>query len=275
MTDVNNRNESTIPTSPLGRTGITATRIGLGGEGVLRTFGRHSEASAVINRALDLGITYFDCARAYAGSEEYYGRTLGKRRERIFLTSKAFERTKKGALEQLETTLSTMRIDHLDLWQVHDVRTERDLDGITAPGGALEAFVQARDQGKVRFIGVTGHQDSLILRSALNLFPFDTVLMPMSMAHPFFVNFLHHTLPVALEKHMGIIGMKVIGGSIVPQRRNPEEAKTLIRYALSLPVSTIVIGCETPQEVEMNVEIAKTFKPFSQDEMERLVRGAK
>ena len=257
---VNHRKElaqTSIPTRPLGRTGLRVSQIGLGGEGVLRTFDRRDEALRVIHRALDLGITYFDCARAYAGSEEYYGYALGSRRDKIFLTSKAFERTKSGALEQLKMSLSNMRTDYLDLWQVHDLRTEDDISAIFGPGGAIEAFVEAREQGLVRYIGVTGHENPSILSKAISLFDFDTVLMPISMAHPFFSKFLEDTLPAALAKGMGIIGMKVIGGSIVPVRRNPGEVKRLISYALGQPVSTIVIGCGSPGEVEMNVAIAR------------------
>ncbi len=267
MTDSENRN---LPMRLLGKTGVEVTGIGLGGEGVLRTWGRHKEAVKVIERALELGISYFDCARAYAGSEEYYGMALGKRREKIFLTNKAFERTKKGAIAQLEASLSTMKTDYLNLWQVHDLRTDEDLHQISDPGGALEAFDEARKAGKVRFIGVTGHQDASILSKSLDLFPFDTVLMPMSAAHPHFISFKKETLPKALSMGLGVIGMKVIGGSFIRHRRNPQEVETLIRYALSLPVSTIVIGCSSPQEVEMNCQCARHFKPFSEAEMEAL-----
>jgi len=259
-----------LPTRTLGKTGVDVTQLGLGGEGVLRTWNREAEAVRVIDKALDMGITYFDCARAYAGSEEYYGMALGKRRDRIFLTNKAFERTRKGALEQLETSLSNMRTDYLNLWQVHDLRTDEDLRRISDPGGALEAFDEARKAGKVRFIGVTGHQDAGILSRALDLFPFDTVLMPISAAHPHFIQFRRDTLPRALEKGIGVIGMKIIGGAFIRQRRSRHEAEILIRYALSHPVSTIVIGCATPQEVEMNFNLARSFKPFSKNEIEEL-----
>ncbi|MDQ7821381.1 MAG: aldo/keto reductase [Candidatus Eremiobacteraeota bacterium] len=251
---------TSIPTRILGKTGLPVTCIGLGGEGVLRTFGKTSEAVKVIHRALDIGITYFDCARAYAGSEGYYGAALGARRDSIFLTSKAFERSRKGAMEQLETTLSTMKTSYLDLWQVHDIRKYGELEEISSPGGALEAFVEARAQGKVRFIGVTAHYDASVLKKALHLFDFDTVLMPLSAAHPHFKPFLTDVLPIALDKGMGIITMKVLGGTFVPERRTPGEVKKLITYSLSLPVSTMVIGCSSPGEVEMNAGFAREFK---------------
>ncbi|MGV8125183.1 MAG: aldo/keto reductase [Candidatus Xenobiia bacterium LiM19] len=270
MTDITG---TAIPTRPLGKTGVAVTQIGLGGEGILRTWNRDREAALVIERALELGITYFDCARAYAGSEEYYGMALGKRREKIFLTSKAFERTKKGALEQLDASLSRMNTGYLNLWQVHDLRTEEDLRQISDPGGALEAFDEARKSGKVLFIGVTAHQDAGILSKALDLFPFDTVLMPVSAAHPHFISFKKEALPKALEMGLGIIGMKVIGGTFVRHRRNARQVEALIRYALSHQISTIVTGCSSPQEVEMNCHCAQHFKPFSEEEIAEMERS--
>lgn len=140
----------------LGKTGVDVTLIGLGGEGVLRTFGHDDEARALINRALDLGINYFESARAYSGSETYYGKALRERRKEIFLTSKSHARDRKGALEHLQETLRNMKTDHLDLWQVHDVRTEDDIKEIFGPRGAIEAFAEAKQKGLTRFIGVKG-----------------------------------------------------------------------------------------------------------------------
>ena len=126
----------------LGKTGIDVTIMGLGGEGVLRTFGHDKEAYALINRAIDLGISYFESARAYSGSESYYGSALAERRNDIFLTSKSHARDREGALTHLHETLTNMKTDHLDLWQVHDVRTSEDIETIFGSGGAIEAFVE-------------------------------------------------------------------------------------------------------------------------------------
>jgi hypothetical protein len=146
-----------LPTIPLGETGVQVTRFGLGGEGVLRSWNREREATALIQRALELGVTYFESARAYSGSESYLGAALGAEREKIFLTSKSAERTRAGALRDLETTLRNFRTEYVDLWQVHDLREEAEWEALKAPGGALEAFEEARSAGKVRFIGITGH----------------------------------------------------------------------------------------------------------------------
>ena len=150
-----------IPTRVFGKTGIEVTVTGLGGEGVLRSYGQEGEAWKVIREAVDHGISYFDCARAYAGSETYYGQVWSRHpedRARIFQAGKSGSRSKNGALADLDQTLRNMDIDYLDLWQIHDVRTEEDLEIISSPGGAVEAFLEAKTKGKTRFIGVTGHQ---------------------------------------------------------------------------------------------------------------------
>lgn len=264
---------SAIPTRPLGKTGQHVTIFGLGGEGVLRTHGRDREARAVIERALDLGVNYFDCARAYAGSEEYYGMSLNGRRRDIFLTSKAFERSKKKALAQLDETLRNMRTDYLDLWQMHDMREGFELDQVSDPGGALEAFRSAREQGKCRFIGVTGHHDPAVLSAALDIFDFDTVLLPVNPTEAHFNSFMASTLKKAHDKGVGIIGMKVPARGYLLQTGVTFSIEPLMRYALSYPVSTIIIGCDDPAQVEENVRVAKQFEPMSESEMRDLEKA--
>ena len=133
-----------LPQRPLGRTGHNATLLGLGGEGILRTFGEDQGAQAVIEAALAAGINYFESARAYSGSEAYLGRALKGHRDQIFLSSKSHGRTYKAAMAHLSVTLHHLDTDHLDLWQVHDVRTAADLEALSAPGGGLEAFREAQ-----------------------------------------------------------------------------------------------------------------------------------
>jgi aryl-alcohol dehydrogenase-like predicted oxidoreductase len=164
-----------IPKRSLGKTGVEVSCVGLGGEGVLRTFGQQTKAQAVIERALELGINYFESARAYSGSESYYGMSLGGRRKDIFLASKSHERSATGAKRHLETSLTNLKTDWLDLWQVHDVRSSSDLKQIFAPGGAIETFDWAKRTGLVRFVGITGTSESgeLCLRpwGSMNLTP--------------------------------------------------------------------------------------------------------
>jgi aryl-alcohol dehydrogenase-like predicted oxidoreductase len=261
----------TIPTRILGRTGQKVTVLGLGGEGVLRTFGQDKDASALINRALDLGITYCESARAYSGSESYYGKALRERRKDIFLTSKSHSRDKKGALAHLHETLTNMKTDHLDLWQVHDVREEEDIAGIFGPGGAIEAFALAKEQGKTRFIGVTGHHDPSIIRKCIEQFDFDTVLMPVNPAEQKYKSFIENVLPLAREKNMGIIGMKVYLRGLASRLPWYTTMAPFLRFALSQPVTNVVIGCDGIAQLEQNVGFARSFEPMTRGEQQALI----
>ncbi|MCG6881090.1 MAG: aldo/keto reductase [Deltaproteobacteria bacterium] len=260
-----------IPKRTLGKTGVEVTLMGLGGEGVLRSHGYDTEASDLINRAIDMGINYLESARAYDGSERYYGLALKERRNEIFLTSKSHARDKEGAMAHLEETLRNMHTDHLDLWQVHDVRTEVDIEDIFGPGGAIEAFADAKEKGLTRFIGVTGHQDPFILKRCIEIHDFDTVLMPVNPAEPAHASFIDMVLPVAREKNMGIVAMKVYFRGLAARVPEFESMQPYFRFALSHPVSTAVIGCNDTQQLEENVKFAASFKPMNHDEMQALV----
>jgi aryl-alcohol dehydrogenase-like predicted oxidoreductase len=254
----------------LGKTGIDVTILGLGGEGVLRTFGRDKEAYALINRAIDLGISYFESARAYSGSETYYGGALSERRNDIFLTSKSHARDRKSALAHLHETLQNMKTDHLDLWQVHDVRTMEDIEMIFGPGGAIEAFIDAKEKGMTRFIGVTGHQDPKIIRQCIERFHFDTVLLPINPAEPTYKSFIDEILPLANEREMGIIAMKVYFRGFAERIPGYTGMEPFYRFALSHPITTAVIGCDDLPQLEENAEFAWSFMPMKDEEMQDL-----
>lgn len=261
---------TTIPTRPLGRTGEDVTIFGLGGEGVLRTHGRMAEAIAVIHRALDLGVNYYDSAPAYAGCLDYLGEGLAGRREGIFIASKSHDRSRDGSRRLLDDTLARLRTDHLDLWQLHDLRTMRDLDQIFGKGGAIEAVLEARDAGCVRSLGITGHHDPAILQEAMRRFAFDTVLVALNAADRHRLSFIESVLPDANENGLGIIAMKVYGaGTLIgPHGLSADEAMS---YALTLDgVSTAIIGCSSPAEVEENVRIATQFASLSGEAMTTL-----
>jgi aryl-alcohol dehydrogenase-like predicted oxidoreductase len=259
-----------IPKRKLGKTGVDVTILGLGGEGVLRTDGYEKEAYALINKAIDLGINYFESARAYSGSEGYYGLALKERRAEIFLNSKSHARDKKGALQHLHETLKNMKTDYLDLWQVHDVRTEEDIEEIFGKNGALEAFVEAREKGLVRFIGVTGHHDPQILKQCLELFSFDTVLLPVNSAEPCYESFIDTVLPLANKKKMGVIAMKVYFRGYAAKLPQFSSLEPFYRFALSHKISTAVIGCDTVRQLEENVKFAASFKPMGKKEMDEV-----
>jgi aryl-alcohol dehydrogenase-like predicted oxidoreductase len=229
------------------------TVFGLGGEGVLRTHGRDVQADAVIAAAVAAGVTYFDSARAYAGSEGYYGRFWSahpEARARVFITSKSASRDATGARRDLATTLAKLGVDHLDLWQIHDVREEAEIEAITRRGGALSAFREAKAAGKVKHIGVTGHHDPRVLREAVRALDVETVLLPVSPVEAAIGGFMTEVIAEARRRGMGVIGMKALG-----QRALLEaglDARDLVRFAIAQDVDTVIIGCSTPAEVEEN-----------------------
>jgi predicted aldo/keto reductase-like oxidoreductase len=267
--------ETTFPKRQFGKTGKEISILGLGGEGVLRSFGREKEAISLIHRAIDLGITYFESARAYSGSESYYGRALGERRKEIFLASKSHERTAEGTLKHLETTLTNMKIDFLDLWMVQDVRSIKDLDLLFGPKGAVNAFEAARRNNLVKWIGISGHRNPAILSRALDLFPFDTVLMPINPAECHYRPFLDEILPKAQQKGIAVLGMKVFSRGTCVKIYGIELIEKCLRFALAQPISTAVIGCDNVEQLEMNARIARSFQPLTKTEQEILIQRVK
>jgi aryl-alcohol dehydrogenase-like predicted oxidoreductase len=260
-----------IKRRPLGKTGVEITILGLGGEGVLRTYGREKDAYRLINSALDLGINYCESARAYSGSESYYGKALEERRKEIFLASKSHGRDKKTALAHLDQTLSNMKTDYLDLWQVHDVRTTRDIEEIFGTGGAIEAFALAKERGSARFIGVTGHEDPAVIRRCIELFDFDTVLLPVNPAEPVYRSFPDEIIPIAEERQMGVIGMKVYFRGLAAQLPFFRSMQSFFDFAVSQPVTTVVIGCDDLEQLKENVDFAKSFTPMPDPEKKELI----
>lgn len=262
-----------IPTTLFGATGQTVTRVGLGGEGILRTNDRGAEAGEVIRAALAAGIGYFDSARVYADSERYYGSLWGKDptvRRKVFQASKSAVRGKAGALAELDQTLERLQTDYLDLWQIHDVRTPQDLSMIGGPGGALEAFVEAKAAGRVRFIGVTGHRDPEILARAVADWPVDAVMMPVNPVEGILGGFLTTALREARKKGVAVIAMKVLGASHYLKPQLGLTAERLIRYALSRDITLAIVGCSCPDEVRTLAEAARDPAPLTAEEQHQL-----
>ncbi len=251
------------------------TRVGLGGEGILRTSGQAQPAQAVIKEAHDQGITYFDSARVYMDSELYYGKYWKdhpEQRDHIFHTSKSAQRTRKGALADLTQTLNRLSTSYLDLWQIHDVRDKRDLDLISGKGGALEAFLEAKDLGLVKHIGVTGHHDPEILRQAVEQWPLDAVLMPVNPVEEILGGFLTRTLESAHRKHIAVIGMKVLGGKHYIEKNLGITAGLLTRFALSYDITTAIVGCSTPEEVKELADAGRNQTILTAAEKKEILR---
>jgi predicted aldo/keto reductase-like oxidoreductase len=272
MMDKIEKNETQkIPKRLLGKTGDVVSILGLGGEGLLRTYGRGKEGTSLIHRAIDLGVTYFESARAYAGSESYYGMALGERRKEIFLASKSHERTLDGALGHLEATLKNMKTGFLDLWMVHDVRTIKDIDQIFGPQGAIKAFESARRNKLIKWVGISGHRNPTILSRAIDLFPFDTVLIPVNPAEPHYWSFAEEVLPKAQAKGMGILGMKSLSRGVSIKIFGPDASENFLRFAWSQPVSAIVVGCDNIEQLETNAKSARTFRPMTKRDQDILL----
>ena len=260
----------------MGQTGVEVSALGLGGEGVLRTYGKEREAKELIRRALDLGVTYFESARAYAGSEEYLGRALGPDRGRVFLATKSHNRRAETARAHLDESLTLLRTDRVDLWMVHDVRTQGDLQTISGPGGALETFAKAKERGEVRFIGVSGHENPDILLEALELFPFDCVLLPVNPGEAASDPFATRVIPVARARGMGVIAMKTLCRGLVTRVPQYPGVAPFLRYALYTEgVSLVSVGCDGASQLEENAAALTLGIPPSleeRQELERIVR---
>jgi aryl-alcohol dehydrogenase-like predicted oxidoreductase len=257
---------------PLGNTGAHVLAVSLGGEGILRTSGRAREAVPVILEALRLGVRYCDTAPAYEESQDYYGaafREAGPRaRAEVFLASKVHLRRRDRAMRLLDDSLERLGTDHLDLWQLHDLRDQEDLRTIFAPGGALEAALQAKADGRVRFLGITGHHDPDILLEAMRRHPFDNVLVPVNPADPRRLPFASTVVAEARRQGMGVVGMKVMAAGRLPLDGAATPA-ALIRYAAS-QTDTVVIGCSSVEEVRANLAAARSFVPMPPAERQAL-----
>ncbi len=263
-----------IQTHFFGSTKRAVTIVGLGGEGVLRTYDKTPKALSVIGEAVDQGIAYFDSAKAYAGSQGYYGHYWPEHpdvRAKIFQASKSASRDREGALADLDDTLSTMGLDYLDLWQIHDVRTQEDIDQIEAKGGALEAFLEAKKGGKAKHIGVTGHHDPAILTYAVENWPVDSVMMPVSPVEAALGGFIDNTLPAAKKKGIAVIAMKILGRGGYIIKDADITAEVLIRYALSRQVTVAIVGCMNPKQVKELADAGRDFKPMTPEEQAHLV----
>jgi predicted aldo/keto reductase-like oxidoreductase len=256
----------------LGNTGALVEPVSLGGEGILRTFGQSAAAVPMIVDALRQGVRYCDTAPAYAQSQDYYGeafRAAGPgARERVFLASKTHARDRDGALRLLDASLRKLGTDHLDLWQLHDLREREELDEIFGKGGAIEAVERARADGRVRFVGITGHHDPAVLVEAMRRYPVDTVLCAINPADPRRQPFLSSVVAEARRRGVGVIGMKVMAAGRLLQDR-AASAEELIRYAASW-ADTVIIGCSSIAEVRANLAAGRSFRPMSEAERRAL-----
>jgi aryl-alcohol dehydrogenase-like predicted oxidoreductase len=261
-----------MPERPFGRTGHKVRLFSLGGQAVIEKPGTQDVSVAIVNRAIDLGVNYLDTAAGYGRgiSETYYGEVLKTRRKEVFLASKTRDRTRDGSLKILDESLKRLQTDHLDLWQLHNVMRDEDLDQILAKGGAIEALQQARDQKMVRFLGITGHYDPDVLIRGIERFPFDTILMALNPADKHRLSFIDTLLPLANKKQMGVIAMKIPARGRLFKEGGITSMRDALSYVMTLPVSTVIVGVDNVAQLEENISVARNFKPMSTADMTRL-----
>ncbi len=296
----NPRTQKAMPTRNLGKTGYKVGIFSLGGQAALEKANNFDVAVPIIERALDLGVNYIDTSSIYGGperwSEQYVGKVMARRRNEAFLATKTKERTRDASMQMIEKSLQLLQTDHVDLWQLHDVGTQYDVDQIFAKGGAMEALLEMQQQKVVRYLGITGHYRPESLMECIHRHEFDCILMAMNAADPHHYSFNEKLLPLAVEKQMGIIGMKIPGRGRILSSWNPPPVeaqkhswegmtiqttspgtltmKEAVYYTLSKPVSTIIIGCDNIPQLEENVQLARDFTPLSTNQETELVARA-
>ena len=264
-----------IPVRPFGRhLDSPVSALGLGGYHI-GSIGSVREAIRVIHAAIDAGVTFLDNAWEYHEheSETRMGRAIADRRDKVFLMTKVCThgRDAKVAMKQLDESLRRLKTDRLDLWQVHECAYYSDPDLHFARGGVIEALDRAKRQGKVRFVGFTGHKDPEIHLRMLSFgYPFDACQLPLNVFDASFRSFEQRVLPELLRQRIAPIGMKSLCGHGDAVRKRVISAGDALRYAMSLPVATTVSGIDSMQVLKQNLRIASAFKPLTAPQMERL-----
>jgi predicted aldo/keto reductase-like oxidoreductase len=290
----NPRTPKAMPTRNLGKTGFQVGVFSLGGQSAIEKADNFDVAVPLIERAFDLGVNYVDTSARYGGvehrwSEQYFGEVMKTRRSEAYLATKSHDRTRDGSWKLLERSLELLKTDHIDLWQMHALSRMDQVEESFAPGGAIEAFVEAKEQGVVRHLGISGHADPDVLIAAMDRFDFDCILLALNAADPHYLSFKEKLLPMAVEKEMGIIGMKIPSRGLLlkswtaPEDENSRFAGSVpgtldmteaMRYVLSLPVSTVIVGCDDIPQLEENIEIARGFNPMNESQLAELEERA-
>ena len=269
--------ESSVPYRTLGRSGEKVSLIGLGGYHI-GMGSDEQESIRIIRTALDQGVNFLDnCWDYNAGvSEERMGKALRDGyRQKAFLMTKIDGRTKNAAAQQLEESLRRLQTDHIDLLQFHEVIRETDPDRIFAAGGGMEAVLEARKQGKIRYIGFTGHKSpdihlKMLETAFAHKFSFDAVQMPLNVMDAHYDSFEKKVLPVLAEHQIGVLGMKPMGDSIILRSKTASPVECL-HYAMNLPTSVIITGCDSIKILDQAMQAARTFQPMSKDEVAQLL----
>jgi predicted aldo/keto reductase-like oxidoreductase len=260
-----------LPSRTLGRTGAKVSILAFGCGSRFLMYEDEEKAQAALNHAIDLGITYLDTAFAYGDgkSESRVGQVMANRRKEVWLATKIPDRTRNEFLRRLEASLKRLHTDHVDLVHIHSLGKPEDLAKIEAPDGALRGLLEAREQKMARFIGMTSHTSGEVMAQAIERHDLDCVQMALNASRK--GRFEELALPAANKKNLGVIAMKVTGQEfLLGSGAGKSEMKSLLRYSMSLPVTTAVVGMPRLEMLEHNVEVARSFAPFGSDEMERM-----
>ena len=262
---------SALPSRTLGRTGAKVSILAFGCGSRFLMYEEEDKALAALNRAIDLGITYLDTAYAYGDgkSESRVGQVMAKRRKEVWLATKIPDRTRDEFLRRLEGSLKRLQVDHVDLVHIHGVGQADDLAKIEAPNGAIKGALEARDQKMTRFIGMTSHTSGEVMAQAIRHNDLDCVQMALNASRN--GRFEELALPEARKKNLGIIAMKVTGQEfLLGSGFGKTDIKSLLRYSMSLPVTSTVVGMPRLEMLEHNIETARGFSPLPEQEMEQL-----
>lgn len=267
---------SDIPLRPLGATGVMVSALGLGGYH-LGKIANEREAIRIAHAAIDAGVTFMDNAWEYhrGRAEAIMGKAIADRRERVFLMTKVCThgRGRREAMRQLEQSLRRLRTDVLDLWQIHECVYDNDPERHFARGGVAEALLEAKRQGKVRFIGFTGHKHPDIhLAMLAHDFPFDACQLPLNCFDASFRSFEREVLPVLVGRGIAPLGMKSLSGDGRQITKKVVTAQDALRYAMSLPVATTISGIDSMRVLRQNLEVAAGFTSMSKRAMDALRR---
>jgi uncharacterized protein len=279
MAGVEDAHAQGLPTRTLGQTGERVSILSLGGWHI-GTVRDEKEAIKIMHAAINEGITFFDNAWDYhdGRSEEVMGKALaeGGKRKQVFLMTKNCNRDAQGTRQCLEDSLRRLKTDVIDLWQFHEINYDNDPDWILEKGALAEAL-KAQKEGKVRFLGYTGHKSPHIHLKMLEKHKWDTVLMPINVCDYFYRSFIHEVVPRANERGVGVLGMKSLGGGqpgrlVVSNVCTVEDA---IRFALNQQIASLVTGIDSMDVLKQNIAIARSFKPLAGDELQALLARVK
>ncbi len=253
-----------METRPFGKTGVELPILSLGCRRLVNEEGcSQDQAVAILEQALKRGVWYFDTAPAYADgeSERRVGLVAARRRSDMWIATRVSETTRDAARRQIEDSLERLQTDHVEEVRLQSVSTFDRLNAMTGQNGALQALIEAREEGLVRYISISGHADPQVLLEAIRRFPFDTALCAVSVLDHFIYSFVEEFLPFALQKCMGIAGMKILGENALAA-----DWQRALRYSMGLPVSTVIAGCSTIEQLEKDIDLAEHFTPMSSSE---------